>query len=81
VIISVHADDLPLGMSFPMLRPGFILDEVMGDDGQPVMVPRHEKPIVATLPERAKRLREHLAGVLWAPRPVVGSERPPRWNL
>jgi hypothetical protein len=78
VTISARADDLPLGMSFPTLRPGFILNEVVGDDGQPVLVPRHEKPIVATLPERAKRLREHLAGVLWTPRPTAGPERHPR---
>ena len=34
------------------------------DDSQPVMVPRNQKPIVTTSPERAARLRKHLATVL-----------------
>ena len=45
------------GMNFPMLRLRFIPDEDIGE------------PIVTTLPERAERLREHLAGVS----PVVPS--------
>ena len=31
-----------------------------GDDSQPVMVPRNDKPLVAVSPQRARRLREHL---------------------
>jgi hypothetical protein len=67
-------------MDVPIRRPRFISDEDMGDDGQPVMVPRHGKPIVAILPERAERLREHLAGVLSASLPMADPERPPRLN-
>jgi hypothetical protein len=65
-------------MNFPMLRLRFTPDEDMDNDGQPVMVPRGEKPIVAILPERAERLREHLAGVLYASRPMADPEPPSR---
>jgi hypothetical protein len=67
-----------LGIDFPMLRLRFSPDDDMDDDGQPVMVPRHEKPIVAILPERVERLREHLAGVLYASRQMADPEPPPR---
>jgi hypothetical protein len=68
-------------MNSAVRRRRFIPDENVGDDGQLVMVPRHEKLIVATLPERAERLREHLAGVLCASRPRPDPERPPRPEL
>jgi hypothetical protein len=62
-------------MSFSMPRQRFTLDDDL-DDGRPVMVPRHEKSLVTMLPERVERLREHLAGVLSAPRPMADPERP-----
>jgi hypothetical protein len=34
------------------------------DDALPVMVPRNDKPLVEVGPERSRRLREHLFGVL-----------------
>ena len=34
------------------------------DDAVPVMVPRNDKPLVGVGPERSRRLREHLIGVL-----------------
>jgi hypothetical protein len=40
-----------------MKRRNFALAD---DESQPVMVPRSNKPLVAILPERVQRLREHL---------------------
>jgi hypothetical protein len=34
--------------------------DLNGDDSQPVMVPRNDKPLVAVPPQRVRRLREHL---------------------
>jgi hypothetical protein len=34
------------------------------DDALPVMVPRNDKPLVEVAPERSRRLREHMIGVL-----------------
>ena len=47
-----------------MPRLQIALDGNVDDDSQPVMVPRNQKPIVTTPPERAARLRAHLATVL-----------------
>jgi hypothetical protein len=41
-------------------------DDVGGDDSQPVMVPRNVRRLVATSPERARRLRGHLVAILRA---------------
>jgi hypothetical protein len=41
-------------------------DDVGGDDNQPVMVPRNVRRLVATSPERARRLRGHLVATLRA---------------
>ena len=39
-------------------------DRLIDDDALPVMVPRNDKLLVPTSPERVRRLREHLAGLL-----------------
>jgi len=51
-------------MEFSVPRLQIALDGNVDDDSQPVMVPRNQKPIVTTPPERAARLRAHLATVL-----------------
>jgi hypothetical protein len=51
-------------MELPMPRLQIAPDGNVDDDSQPVMVPRNQKPIVTTSPERAARLRTHLATVL-----------------
>jgi hypothetical protein len=63
-------------MDFSLPRPKFTPQENADDDGLPVIVPRNENAIATTLPERAERMREHLAGVLRASRPMAESERP-----
>jgi hypothetical protein len=51
----------PLGSSGQMkVRRDFGAD----DDGQPIMVPRNDKPLVSISPERVRRLREHLIKAL-----------------
>ena len=45
------------------LRPT-IGDDVADDDSQPVMVPRSDRTLVTTSPERARRLRKHLVMTL-----------------
>jgi hypothetical protein len=37
---------------------------VIDSDSLPVMVPRNEKPLAPVAPERVRRLREHLIGIL-----------------
>jgi hypothetical protein len=39
-------------------------DDVADDDSQPVMVPRSDRMLTATSPERAQRLRKHLVMTL-----------------
>ena len=39
-------------------------DDVGDDDSQPVMVPRSDRTLAATSPERARRLRKHLVMTL-----------------
>lgn len=34
------------------------------EDCEPVIVPRNDKSLVAVAPERVRRLREHLVGIL-----------------
>jgi len=63
-------------MDFPVPRLKFTLHGNVDDDGQPVMVPRNQKSVVTTLPERAERLRKHLTAVLCASRPMADPEHP-----
>ena len=60
-----------------MPRLNFAIDDSADDDGLPVMVPRNQKPVVTTLPERAERLRKHLTAVLCASRSTADPESPP----
>jgi hypothetical protein len=39
-------------------------DDVADDNSQPVMVPRSDRTLAATSPERARRLRKHLVMTL-----------------
>jgi hypothetical protein len=59
-----------------MPRVQIALDGDADDDSQPVMVPRNQKPLITTSPERAARLRTHLAAVLSASDPKTGVEIP-----
>ena len=53
---------------FPRMRPAdqMKVRQAFGtdDDSQPVMVPRSDKALVAVLPERVRRLREHMIKTL-----------------
>lgn len=52
--------------------------EAIADDGsQPVMVPRSEKTLAPTSPERGRRLRKHLIAALRALRTMRDAERAP----
>jgi len=52
-------------------------DPIFGvdDDDQPVIVPRSDKSLVATSPERVRRLKENLARALLASRTVTDPRR------
>ena len=45
------------------------------DDSQPVMVPRNDRALVPTSPERVRRLRMHLVATLRASRTTTDHER------
>ena len=50
------------------------LDAIADDGSQPVMVPRSDKTLTPTSPERARRLRAHLVGLLRASRTMKDRE-------
>jgi hypothetical protein len=64
-------------MDYLLPRVKFTLHGSVDDDGQPVIVPRNENPIVTTLPDRAERLHKHLVALLCASRPMADTERLP----
>jgi hypothetical protein len=51
-------------------------DSVADNDSQPVMVPRSDRTLVTTSPERARRLREHLVATLRTLRATRNREHP-----